>query len=443
MIERITVNRFKSYRSAELQIAPLTLLVGANASGKSNLIEAIRFLSWLAHGRRLDDILDRVQETDLAIRGSLETLLYDQADGDTFSLGCSLAATGEWRNLMTTIRLAEGSEMRIVAEDLRSPHTKVPLYEIKQPAGTHSREVAVAYNNFARGGRKPTIPCSDRQAIFTQLDVPSRFTGRARKIIPEVVGRYQEALREILFLDPSPRRMGGYSSIVDRKLRGDGANLSSVLYDLCARHGRKRDVLGFIRSLPEQDIADIEFLKTPRNEVVVQLRETFGGSSDHRVALSPEYRDASVLSDGTLRVLAVAAALFSAPEGSMVIIEEVDNGIHPSRAETILRHIRETAEERRLRVLITSHNPALADTLPPKAVPDVVACYRDPVEGDSRLVRLDDLSSYPELVARGPLGQLMTRGVLDRFLKEQKSEDEKVLNAKEWLRSFQREVERV
>ena len=51
---------------------------------------------------------------------------------------------------------------------------------------------------------------------------------------------------------------------------------------------------------------------------MVKLTETFGGSAT-------EY-DATLLSDGTLRVLAIAAAVLSAPEGSIVVIEEIDNG---------------------------------------------------------------------------------------------------------------------
>ncbi len=53
MLTSITIRNFKSYHEATLPLAPLTLLIGANASGKSNAIEAIRFLSWLARGQRL------------------------------------------------------------------------------------------------------------------------------------------------------------------------------------------------------------------------------------------------------------------------------------------------------------------------------------------------------------------------------------------------------
>jgi predicted ATPase len=185
---------------------------------------------------------------------------------------------------------------------------------------------------------------------------------------------------------------------VEKSLKGDGANLSSVLYDLCAKKKGKERVLAFIRSLPEQDIRDIDFLETPRNEVMLQLTESFGG---RRHAW-----DAGVLSDGTLRVLAVAAALLSAPEGSLVIIEEIDNGVHPSRAGTLLDNIETIARERNVRVLVTTHNPALLDALPTSAIPDVVCCYRDPELGDSRLLRLEELRDYPEVIAQGPLGWL-------------------------------------
>ncbi|BBH39577.1 hypothetical protein myaer102_21110 [Microcystis viridis NIES-102] len=43
--------------------------------------------------------------------------------------------------------------------------------------------------------------------------------------------------------------------------------------------------------------------------------------------------------------------------------EEIDNGVHPSRADNLVKQIREIALERKLRVLITSHNPALLDAV--------------------------------------------------------------------------------
>jgi len=139
------------------------------------------------------------------------------------------------------------------------------------------------------------------------------------------------------------------------------------------------------------------------------LTETFG-------AQTRDY-DASLLSDGTLRVLSIAAAMLSAPEDSLVVIEEIDNGVHPSRARHLLKNIRDIAERRHLRVLLSTHNPALLDALPDSALPDVVFCYREPKDGSSRLLRLQDAPDYPELIAQGSLGALVTSGALERFVK--------------------------
>ncbi len=138
--------------------------------------------------------------------------------------------------------------------------------------------------------------------------------------------------------------------------------------------------------------------------------------------------------------MAVGATLLSAQEGSLVIIEEIDNGVHPSRAEDLIRQIQEIAKARKLQVLLTSHNPALLDALPDASLGDVLCCYRDPQNGDSRITRLSDLERYPELVAQGPLGRLMTKRVLDRFLKDQTSLDERKENALAWLNDLKEEV---
>lgn len=55
MVERIQVRGFKSVENAALSFAPLTLLIGTNASGKSNLLEAVQLLAWTASGQRLGE----------------------------------------------------------------------------------------------------------------------------------------------------------------------------------------------------------------------------------------------------------------------------------------------------------------------------------------------------------------------------------------------------
>lgn len=434
MLQSVTIENFKSFEKATLPLAPLTLLIGANASGKSNFIEGLQLLFWLALGRRLGDFPSTLREQEIGIRGTVRDLAYQ---GQEISLGCKTEGDepGDL-DLEYQITLGIGDGIRVVQEQLKEPSLSetFPLYRIIRPAPEGADLVQVAYNSFGKG-KRPKIVCSDQQSVLSQIATPARFAAhhkQSQKYIPAAASRLRGELRRILFLNPDPRKMRGYSFLLEHTLTQDAATLSSVLHGLVEEEGEKKEVLRFIRALPEQDIADIAFLRTPRNEVMVLLKERFGGED--------VLREAALLSDGTLRALAVGAALLSVLPGSTVFIEEIDNGVHPSRAKYLLENIQRIARNRELRVLLTTHNPALLDALPPEAVPDVVACYRDPEKGDSRLVRLEDLASYPELVAQGPLGQLVTKGILDRFLKapEKRDPEAKVEQGLAWISDFRR-----
>lgn len=421
MLTEFRLESFKSYRQAVLPLAPLTLLIGANASGKSNAIEALRLLSWLAQDHKLSAIRYEVQQSDDIFRGTVRDLPYRGAE--EFRLGCRAtpfaspdeqtehALSPSWEDEFSLTIALRDEDLRITEESI-SGSSKVPLYWVTQPASGASHDIRVAYNNFARGGKKPQITCSDQQLVLLQLQSAARFEEghtKAQQFIPAVTRAYQEFLSGILFLDPAPRAMRGYSFKGEKQIRSDGRNLSSVLHELWQVEKKQSGLLDFIASLPEQNITGLGFIPTPRGEVMVTLTETFGGEE--------RQIEAPLLSDGTLRVLAVAAALLTAPRGSMVVIEEIDNGVHPSRAQLMMSGIERVATQRGLRVLLTTHNPALMDALPDEALGDVVFCFRDPEGGDSRLVRLADLERAPSLLAQGSLGELVTAGVLDRFVK--------------------------
>jgi predicted ATPase len=422
MLAEFRLENFKSYQKAALPLASLTLLIGANASGKSNVLEALRFLSWLAQDHKLSSIRYEVQQSDDIFRGTVEDLPHRGAGG--FRFGCRVlpppsfieagepSAVTNWRDEFKLAIAVREEELRITEESISGPDEKVPLYWVIHSANELGHDIRVAYNNFAHGRTKPQITCSDQQLVLLQLQSAARFELRhtmAQKLIPAITQAYQSVLADILFLDPVPKVMRGYSFKGEKQLRGDGRNLSGVLYDLWQTKNNQTELLELIASLPEQNITSLGFLQTPRGEVMVSLTESFGGEK--------KAMDAPLLSDGTLRVLAVAAALLSAPRGSMVVIEEIDNGVHPSRAQIMMNGIRRLATQRGLRVLLTTHNPALMDALPDEALGDVVFCFRDPEGGHSRLVRLADLERAPSLLAQGSLGDLVTAGTLDRFVK--------------------------
>ena len=224
-----------------------------------------------------------------------------------------------------------------------------------------------------------------------------------------------------------------YESLSEKDLRSNGQNLAGVLHYLCEkdRHAsdNKTKLLNLIKSLPEQNIIDIKFYVDHRERVEFALIENF--------ANTPKEFPMDLLSDGTLKVLAIATALLSVSTGSTLVIEEIDNSIHPSRAHDILSLMRQYAEERGLKLLLSTHNPALMDAIPDEALADVVFCYRDPRQGDSRLLRLGDLDDYVGLVVQGSLGDLVTRGIVERFVKHPKTKEEKKKQALDWLKQMQ------
>ena len=434
MLSSFTLSNFKSFREAKLPLGPLTVLIGANAAGKSNAIEALRLLSWLAQGQKLSSIKYAVNSADRVVRGRVDDLCLR---GERFfGLGC-VTDDKTYNRLAMQISIRQG-ELHISKEEVKADGDDVNwLYRMDRPSIDEGTDAGVAYNNFSSGPNKPHVTVSDQMAVFGQLDSASSFDFKheiSQETIPPVAKRFQNLLANVIFLDPVPARMRGYSFISDKQLLGDGTNLSSTLYALWGSDDeatvepyttQRAAILGFIQSLPEQDIENLSFLVGPRSEVMVQLIESFGK------VLRP--CDASLLSDGTLRVLAIVAAMLSAPEGSLVVIEEIDNGVHPSRARQLLDGIRSIAQRRALRVLLSTHNPAMLDALPDEAVGDVVFCYRDPSDGTSKLIRMSEIPDGPELLVQGSLGHLMTSGVLERFVKNHQHSSDRKNAALEWL----------
>jgi predicted ATPase len=430
MIRSITINNFKSYCSQSLPLAPLTLMIGANASGKSNALEAFRLLSWLSQGQKLSVLKHQVDGSDQVIRGQLQDLAHLDEQG--FTLGCQ-TDDNDWNQLSIELSIRD-NELHIKQEKILSPNEKFPLYQIEQSSSGLNNDVRVAYNNFAKGGKKPQITCTDQIAIMCQLASSAMFEAghkKAQEEIPKTTEKFQRLLSNTLFLDPVPALMRG-DSYPDKKLLSNCSNFSGVLYNLWKYKASQQVIIEFIKSLPEQDIKNIEFHEDKRGKVWFELIETFGNTERNW--------SVELLSDGTLRVLAIAVALLSSPEGSTLVIEEVDNGVHPSRAKQLLTTMREQAEKRGIRLLLSTHNPALMDALPDEALSDVVFCYRDPKDGDSRLVRLADLQDYAGLVARGPLGELVTNGIVDRFVKSPIMPEQKKQNAIDWLAKMQGDV---
>jgi predicted ATPase len=230
------------------------------------------------------------------------------------------------------------------------------------------------------------------------------------------VAAVSKALRGIFVLDPIPSAMRAFSPFSE-SLRGDAANIAGVLAALPKDQRREVEatLTRYIKELPERDVRRVwaESVGRFKTDAMLYCEEAWvpGGSTTTV--------DARGMSDGTLRMLGILTALLTRPEGSVLVIEEVDNGLHPSRSELLVRMLRELGERRRIDVLVTTHNPALLDALGPAMVPFVVVAHRDPETGESRLSLLEEIGALPKLMAGGSLGTLSARGQIEQTLEQE------------------------
>ncbi len=237
--------------------------------------------------------------------------------------------------------------------------------------------------------------------------VPS--TSKATRAVHDAALTVVEALRGVFILDPVPAVMRQYMPERDTVLRRQADNLSAVIYELRKDETRWARLAELVQALPEQPVAGIDVESSRLGDVMLTLRERFG---DQEVPFP-----ARVMSDGMLRFLAFAAALLEAPESSdahatgahtHLVIEEIENGLHPSQAARIVQLIKEESALRRIRTLATTHSPAMLTALTADDHDGVILCRRHPETAVSELVPLVDLAAYPEALAAGTLGDAVS-----------------------------------
>lgn len=432
MLKGIWIENFKSYRTGQLlPLAPLTLMIGANASGKSNAIEAFRFLSWYVGGEKLSTIQNRINDSEKIFRGDIRDLFC--LNDNNFILGANF--NNEWEKYRIDIEIDRKENNLVISdESLTTSNTHKFLFKLDEIYEEEVNEplpsLSLTYKDALHNDSNLAFSIDKDSSLLSEIKDFSSINSIFSRIIKnlneihEVVSAILNSLKNTYFFDFVPSQMR-QDSLAEFKLRPNGQNLSGVLYALWQYEPHQEDILKFIKSLPEQDFKTLKFYPDHRDRIELALVENFANQEQEW--------NSDVLSDGTLRVLGIAAAILSVPENSTLVIEEIDNGIHPSRAKSLLNTMLLFAEKRNLKLLLTTHNPALMDALPDQALGDVVFAYRDPEQGDSRLIRLSDLEDYEGLVSQGSLGELVTKEVVDRFVKNPVSNEAKKQKALNWL----------
>ncbi len=402
---------FKGFAQAELDLQrPLTVLIGPNGSGKSNVIEGLELFSFIVNGGPLHEIRDVGRGGALEIRGGLEACPLFGVD--TFSMRFqSVIATDRVRNqpFAYSLTVQPRPRPRVAEERLVLDDGTLIFETVEGSQSEVAGTIRVRYNNFARGRNKPMVEVADSISVLSQyMKVASDHSkiGWCRRFIDRIMSD----LGVPFVFDPVPGLMRTYERMGRQELLRNGSNISAVLYalqqgtpDEQASLGR---LLGWTKQLPEEPYDSFDFVTTQLNDVIFGVRE----GSDKRLV------DARLLSDGTLRALAVLTALETAKPHSRVIIEEFDNGVHPSRVKVLADALVNCSRRRHLNVLVTTHNPAMLDCLEPSQLEGVVLCFKDKTSAASRLVPLSRVPRSDELLERGSVGDLVTKSVVDRYL---------------------------
>jgi predicted ATPase len=221
-------------------------------------------------------------------------------------------------------------------------------------------------------------------------------------------------LQRIFVFEPIPSHMRNYTPFSD-KLLTDGSNIAGVLAGLEGQRKTKveKTLTAYLKALPEQDIKRVwtEPVGKFQTDAMLYCEEGWTNESFSHIV------DARGMSDGTLRYLAVVTAMLTRESGSLLVIEEVDNGLHPSRAHILIGMLKTLGKERGIDVIVTTHNPAILDAAGVRMIPFITVAHRDNKTGGSRLIQLEDIHQLPKLMAGGSLGRLTTEGRIESALK--------------------------
>jgi predicted ATPase len=122
---------------------------------------------------------------------------------------------------------------------------------------------------------------------------------------------------------------------------------------------------------------------------------------------------APILSDGTLRFAALAAAFFQPDMPKSILIEEIENGIHPTRLRLLMELLKSQAKATGTQVFVTTHSPMLLGWLDEEGYRSTFVCQRDEETGESRIRSLASIPHFKELAAKQSVGEMFAEGWLE------------------------------
>ncbi len=388
-IEKLKVEGFRSLMSVSWEPSDLNVLIGPNASGKSNLLRLLELAALSAQGR----LGKHIQAS-----GGIEPLLWD---GEATSLGLQIDVRSSEDPLaperyeLELARLGKGTSYRVRYEMLTNwlrvrQGRKQDPFKFLERTERH----AWVFDEHEHKFVTPVESLSEEETLLSLATGPFSY----HKAIPVFrtelasIAVYHDlhVNRDASIRQPTVAR-------VEKRVDPDGQNLISVLHTLYTGDREfKREVDSAMKVAFGEDYEELVF--PPAADQTIQLRLRWR-------SLKRE-QSAADLSDGTLRFLFLLTVLASPSPAPVIAIDEPETGLHPSMLPIVAEYAVEAA--RRCQVILTTHSPQVLDAFHEKPATTVVKRY----EGKTNLQQL----SGPDLeywLKEYSLGALFKSGELE------------------------------
>lgn len=414
MITKLKLKNFKNFKKAEINFGPLSILVGANATGKSNVRDAFRFLHGIARGYTLAEIIGEKygeggQLQWSGIRGGTREACF--SGEQTFSLSVEFEQQKEpsayWTKYEYEIEVScgpNGSAPRVVRESLYRPGLKRPgrspmIYNshpgseaLEQNDPVHLAVRLPSGGNWRKIG--PILTGISNQPILSQaMDLAER-----QKAVGKVKSAVEATLQElesIRFIDFSPELMRKPSIPGQLILSDRGDNLSSVLQAICGKPELKLALSNWIQELTPMDVVDFDFVPDAAGKILVYLVEDGGRKTS-----------ANSASDGTLRFLGMLAALLGPKPARFYFLEEIDNGIHPARLALLMDLLDNQSKGKGIQIVATTHSPQVLRLIKEENLKYATLAYRLKGNTEGRLKPLTEIPHLLDVIKRKDIARL-------------------------------------
>jgi predicted ATPase len=377
LLERLTIRGFKSLTAVEnIELPRLAVLFGPNAAGKSNLLDAVQILSRLATSRTVSDALsDPVRgypiEAFCFPAEGLSALLQQPAA--TFELEATLRITNQRYQYRVRVQIAPSSGSLTVADEYLAELTATGATKgnaVIEKVGKGDSERAEHQLRIRRKS-KPAHPREEPVGLNHTILSDPRLGGTEYRAIEKC--RNEISGWRTYYLDPRVAMRQPRPPAAMQDIGTLGEQLAPFLYYLQGEDPKRfQAVFRTLRTI----IPAVEDLR-------VDLDER-RGTLDILVRQNGVDFSSRIVSEGTLRVLALSALVVNPWSGSLLAFEEPENGVHPRRLELIANLLTSLCVEQERQIVVTTHSPLLCSIMLKRS------------REDSDLVRLFQVRQTPE-----------------------------------------------